>query len=92
MLDLIERKSACSEKTVLTFKKVGRLGNQLSSYANMLVTERLFAVESYFPSKAVRDNVQSFFENVSMEVLSEGKGRPCSVEVVSFRPWSRMPR
>ena len=30
MLSLIERKSFCSKKTVLTFKKVGRLGNQES--------------------------------------------------------------
>ena len=30
MLGLIEKKSVCSKKTVLTFKKVGRLGNQES--------------------------------------------------------------
>ena len=87
MLGLTERKSVCSERTVLTFKKVGRLGNQLSSYANMLITEKLFAVQSYLPSKAVLHNVQSFFENVSMQVLSGGSS--CSLEVESLRPPSR---
>ena len=81
MIGLVERKSVCSKQTVLTFKKVGRLGNQLSSYANMLISERLFYVESYFPSKAVRENVMAFFENVSMPVLTEDKGEACSVEV-----------
>ena len=89
MIGLIERKSVCSKQTVLTFKKVGRLGNQLSSYANMLISERLFYVESYFPSKAVRENVMAFFENVSMPVLTEDKGEACSVEVGVSSVWSR---
>ena len=89
MIGLVERKSVCSKQTVLTFKKVGRLGNQLSSYANMLISERLFYVESYFPSKAVRENVMAFFENVSMPVLTEDKGEACSVEVGVSSVWSR---
>ena len=81
MVGLIERKGVCSTKTVLTFKKVGRLGNQLSSYANMLVSQRLFNLNSYLPSKAVLENVQAFFENVTMPVLTEQKAGSCRVEV-----------
>ena len=81
MVGLIEKKGVCSNKTVLTFKKVGRLGNQLSSYANMLVSQRLFNLNSYLPSKAVLENIQSFFENVTMPVLTEQKAGSCRVEV-----------
>ena len=55
---------------------------QLSSYANMLISEKLFNVESYLPSKAVLENVRAFFENVSMPVLSEQRANSCSVEVL----------
>ena len=81
MVGLIEKKSVCSNKTVLTFKKVGRLGNQLSSYANMLISQRLFNLNSCLPSKAVLENVQAFFENVTMPVLTEQKAGSCRVEV-----------
>ena len=90
MVGLIEKKSVCSNKTVLTFKKVGRLGNQLSSYANILVSQRVFNLNSYLPSKAVLENVQAFFENVTMPVLTERKPGSCSVEVseAGLRPLS----
>ena len=92
MVGLIERKGVCSNKskTVLTFKKVGRLGNQLSSYANMLVSQRLFNLNSYLPSKAVLENIQAFFENVTMPVLTEKKAGACRVEVgeADLRPTS----
>ena len=90
MVGLIERKSVCSNKTVLTFKKVGRLGNQLSSYANMLVSQRLFNLNSYFPSKAVLENVQAFFENVTMPVLTENNSGACRVEVRSWAQFLMM--
>ena len=88
MVGLIERKSVCSNKTVLTFKKVGRLGNLLSSYANILVSQRVFNLNSYLPSKAVLENVQAFFENVTMPVLTEQKAGSCRVEVreADFKP------
>ena len=90
MVGLIEKKSVCSNKTVLTFKKVGRLGNQLSSYANMLISQRLFNLHSYFPSKAVLENVQAFFENVTMPVLTENNSGACRVEVRSWAQFLMM--
>ena len=72
----------CSNKTSLTFWSVGRLRNQLSSYANMLVYQRLFNVKSYLPSEYVREMIMTFFENVTMPVLIDNPTTvPCKVEV-----------
>ena len=57
--------SSCPLTTVITFKKVGRLGNQLSSYINMLVLERSFQVSAYMPAN-LRKHLKAFFSNVTM--------------------------
>ena len=46
-LALLERKGVtrCSNKTILTFRSVGRIGNQLSSSANLLISQRLFNLQ-----------------------------------------------
>ena len=91
---------SCSNQTTLTFQSVGRLCNQLSSYANMLVYQRLFNVQSYLPSEQVRDRIRNFFENVTMPVLTDNTSVSCRVEVRSvlftlmttlYSQWFRVP-
>ena len=60
--------TSCPNLPVITFKKVGRLGNQLSSYVNMLVLERSFYIKAFLPEK-IKNHLQAFFSNVSMPVL-----------------------
>ena len=63
-------------------RSVGRLCNQLSSYANMLVYQRLFNVQPYLPSEQLRERIQTFFENVTMPVLTDNTSVPaCRVTV-----------
>ena len=64
------------------FRSVGRLCNQLSSYANLLVYQRLFNVQPYLPSEHVKERIQTFFENVTMPVLIDNTSVPaCRVTV-----------
>jgi hypothetical protein len=59
------KEGACPILPVIRFTKVGRLGNQLSSYVNMLVLERSFMVASYMPAN-IRKHIIAFFTNVTM--------------------------
>ena len=85
LLDLAELElkhvPQCSEKPSLTFRSVGRLCNQLSSYANMLAAQRLFNVQAYLPSEQTRERIRAFFENVTMPVLTDNTTVTCKVEV-----------
>ena len=62
------KSSPCPTLPVITFSKVGRLGNQLSSYVNMLVLERSFMVTAYMPAN-IRKHITAFLTNVTMPVL-----------------------
>jgi hypothetical protein len=77
---------ACPILPVMRFTKVGRLGNQLSSYVNMLVLERSFMVASYMPAN-IRKHIQAFFTNVTMPVFESISH--CDIQFVKISSFSQ---
>ena len=84
---MAEESTKCPDpnKIVITFKKVGRLGNQISSYVNMMLMEKIFNMTAFFPAPSrhydVKRNIQSFLENVTMAVWDESLEEKCIFEV-----------
>ena len=85
---MTEESTKCPDpnKVVITFKKVGRLGNQISSYVNMIMMEKIFNMTAFFPASNrhydVRKKVKSLLENVTMAVWVDSLKEKCSLEVV----------
>ena len=84
---MTEESTKCPDpnKIAITFKKVGRLGNQISSYVNMILMEQIFNMTAFFPAPTrhfdVKKNIQSFLENVTMAVWEESLNEKCNLEV-----------
>ena len=83
---VVQKKLSCPSLPMISFKKVGRLGNQLSSYVNMLVIERSFMVTAYMPSN-IRKHIQAFFTNVTMPELESISH--CEREFVKIESFSQ---
>ena len=77
--------SLCPSMPIITFTKVGRLGNQLSSYVNMLVMERSFMVTAYMPSN-IKKHIEAFFTNVTMPVVESISH--CDIQFVKISSFS----
>ena len=66
---------------VLSFKKIGRLGNQMSSYVNLLILEKLYNLKPYLPSVDVKENIETFFQDVTMPVWHSSMNTNCNIQV-----------
>ena len=79
--------------TIITFQKVGRLGNQLSSYVNMLMMERCYNLTPFLPPPTrhwdLTRSLQSFLENVTMPVWEKAMSTSCRVQVRASNIHSR---
>ena len=79
--------------TIITFQKVGRLGNQLSSYVNMLMMERCYNLTPFLPPPTrhwdLTRSLQSFLENVTMPVWDKAMNTSCRVQVRAANEGSR---
>ena len=80
------KKGPCPTLPVIRFTKVGRLGNQLSSYVNMLVLERSFMVAAYMPAN-IRKHIKAFFTNVTMPVYESISH--CDIQFVKISSFSQ---
>ena len=78
---------------IITFQKVGRLGNQLSSYVNMLMMERCYNLTPFLPPPTrhwdLTRSLQSFLENVTMPVWDKAMNTSCRVQVRASNIHSR---
>ena len=81
-----DKDQSCPTLPVITFSKVGRLGNQLSSYVNMLVLERSFMVVAYMPAN-IRKHITAFFVNVTMPVFESIKH--CEIQFTKITSFSQ---
>ena len=79
--------------TIITFQKVGRLGNQLASYVNMLMMERCYNLTPFLPPPTrhwdLTRSLQSFLENVTMPVWEKAMSTSCRVQVRAANEGSR---
>ena len=64
---------------------MNRLGNQLSSYVNMLVLERSFMVAAYMPAN-IGKHIKAFFTNVTMPVFESIDH--CDIQFVKISSFS----
>ena len=59
---------SCSDFPIITFKERGRLGNQMSSYANVLALSWQFGYHLHLPPN-IKRNMEEIFENVTFPVV-----------------------
>ena len=65
--NLVDLKS-CPDYPIITFKECGRLGNQMSSYANVIALAWQFGYHVCLPFN-IKRNLEEIFENVTFPVV-----------------------
>ena len=59
---------SCPDYPIITFKERGRLGNQMSSYANVLALSWQFGYNLHLPPN-IKRNIEEIFENVTFPTV-----------------------